>query len=197
MNHVLVVAGISAAVLQILAAEQVTEFAIPVAPLTDGRVLLGREFLSNRTAPSRIVMVPSTVRYMPANTMSNVSPAFLPGQLTPTQIRALQRPLAVERQTYEIYCWGQALPADPVVDFNATSYLAGVVIRAIQNIAMSSCHIDGNGEWTDQREREPQRLKAGHEYMFTLSVDAPVLDSSVQYPPVGLSMILPPTVTVS
>ncbi len=195
MNHVHIATAISAAVLQILAAEQETEFSIPIAPLVDGRILLGRERLEERKSPSRIVMVPTVVRYKPANTMSNVSPAFLSNQFSPAQIRALQRPLAVENQTYEFYCWGQHRPAKPELDLNATAYLASVVIRAVQNIAMSSAHIDGTGEWIDQRAREPQRLKAGHEYMFTLSIDAPVLDSSVQYPLQPLTAV--PTVTVS
>jgi len=88
------------------------------------------------------------------------------------------------------------VPANAEADFVAASYLAAIVIRAVQNIAMSSAHIDGTGEWTDQRDDRPQILKAGHEYMFTLSIDAPVLDSSVQFPPRPLTTQLG-TVTVS
>ena len=198
MNHVVIVSAISAAVLQILSAEQPNEFATPIAPLTDGRVLLGREYLKNRTSPSRIVMVPSRVAYMPANTMSNVAVPLLAGQPSGYRIRTLARPLAVERASYEVYCWGQHRAADPERDFVATSYLAAVVVRAVQNIAMSSAHIDGVGDWTDQREDRPQILKAGHEYMFTMSIDAPVLDSSVQYPPDAITPITTvDTVTVS
>jgi hypothetical protein len=192
VSDTLIVAAISAMVLQILDADQSNEFAVPVAPLTEGRVLLGREFLKNRTSPSRIVMVPVSSAFGPPATKSNqvVQSGVKPG----FKSRIFQRPLATDRAMYEVYCWGQSNLADPEKDFDATRYLAHVVMQAAQLVAMTSVRIDGHGEWTDQRSNAPQILKAGHEFMFTMSIDVPVLDSSVQPAP---PLTAVPTVAVS
>lgn len=189
MRDSVVIAAISDLVLQILDADQPSEFAVPVAPLTDGRILLGREFLSQRTAPSRIVFVPVGGSLGPPNVKSNTSSQGF-------NRRILQRPLGTDLATYEVYCWGQANPADPGgVDFDATRYLAHVVIQATQLLAMSSAHVGGETLWTDQDTRSPQRLKAGHELMFRLSIEMPILDSGVQFPPSTLTTV--PTVAIT
>jgi hypothetical protein len=195
MRDTIIVQAMSALVSQIMAAAEPTEFSVPLAPLNDGRIFLGREFLKNRTAPSRIVFVPVSSRFGPADVKSQtVVP--LNGQQNGHANRVLRRPIATDRATYEVYCWGQHVPADPERDFDATRQLAHIVVQAAQLLAMSSAHVDGHGEWTDQRADKPQILKAGHEYMFTIAFDMPVLDSGVQFPPAPLTTQLG-TVTVS
>lgn len=195
MRDTILVRAMSALVQQIMSATEPTEFSVPLAPLTDGRILLGREQLKNRTAPCRIVFVPIASRFGPASVKSQtVVP--LNGQPTGHQNRELRRPIATDLATYEVYCWGQAVPADTESDFDATRQLAHIVVQAAQLLAMSSVHVDGAGEWTDQRADAPQILKAGHEYMFTLAFEFPVLDSGVQFPLAPLTTKLG-TVTVS
>lgn len=181
-----IVDGMSALVQQILQANQATEFAVPVAPLTEGRILLGREAEAVRTAPSSILFIPLSSQFLPPANVSNGAQG--------TANRSLRRPLATERATYLVDVWGQHNPGDPEKDFEATRYLAHVVIQASQLLAMASVRIEAGGEWTDQQERQPQRIKAGHRFKFALSFDIPVLDSAVQPAP---PLTLGPTVGFS
>jgi hypothetical protein len=196
VGDVAVVRALSAMLLQILQADQSSEFATPIAPLTGasdgetGRILLGRQWLKNRTSPSRVVMIPISSAFGPANTSSNafIDPAT--GQTQGAIVRKLRRPLATDRATYEVHVWAQALPADQENDIDATRYLTHRVIQAAQNIAMTSVRFDGPGEWG------PTALvQAGLEFTFHLSIDMPVIDSSVQFPPAPLTVV--PSIAIS
>ena len=196
VGDVAVVRALSAMLLQILQADQSSEFATPIAPLTGasdgetGRILLGRQWLKNRTSPSRVVMIPISSAFGPANTSSNafVDPAT--GQTQGAIVRKLRRPLATDRATYEVHVWAQSLPADQENDIDATRYLAHRVIQAAQLIAMTSVRFDGPGQWG------PTALvQAGLEFTFHLSIDMPVLDSSVQFPPAPLTVV--PSIAIS
>ena len=195
MSHTQVVAAVSALVLQILESEQPTVFAVPLAPLSEGRVLLGRERLGNRSAPSSVIFVPLRSRFGPPSTKSQTVPASDgSGKMIGLGARLLQRPLATEHTDYEVHVWGQHRPADPEKDFNATTYLVHVVVSALQLLAMSSVTI-GDGVWEDQQEGQAQIVKAGHRYIFGCSIAAPVRDSSVQFVPGALTQV--PTVTIT
>ena len=196
VGDVAVVRALSAMLLQILQADQSSEFATPIAPLTGasdgetGRILLGRQWLKNRTSPSRVVMIPISPAFGPANTSSNafVDPAT--GQTQGAIVRKLRRPLATDRATYEVHVWAQSLPADQENDIDATRYLAHRVIQSAQLIAMTSVRFDGPGQWG------PVGLvQAGLEFTFHLSIDMPVLDSSVQFPPAPLTVV--PSIAIS
>jgi hypothetical protein len=189
-QHSRIVDALSALVLQILDADQQAEFALPVAPLTAGKILMGRENLKIHDAPSQIVMIPVGFMLGPPDTKSNqvkASDGSFPGQ----QARKLRRPLASKATVYEVHVWGQANPADPErLDFDATDYLADVVLQAAQLLAMGSVSMrESRGIWEDQQEGATQRVKAGHRVSFQLTISAPVLDSSVQFPPAPLTLV--------
>lgn len=185
-----ILAAMSALLNQVLAANESNEFDVVLAPLTDGRILLGREFLTQRTSPSRVVFVPVGGSLQPPNTKSQS--VLTNGANLGYQNRILGRPLATDLATYEVYCWGQAAPADPEKDFDATRYLAHAVVQCAQRLMMASVHLGGTTEWTDQRPNSPTRLKAGHELAFMLSIEIPVTDGFVQFPPKPLTAV--PTV---
>jgi hypothetical protein len=182
MSDTAIVAAVSALVVQILEADQGTEFAVPVAPLSSGRIELGRQFVNDRTAPSQVVFVPVRSRFGPPATKSQTVQTN--GVAQGFQSRMLRRPLGTDLASYEVHVWAQHNPADPEKDFDATRYLAHVVMQACQLLAMSSVLLSA-GEWTDQRKDSPQLVKAGHRFEFGVEIHLPILDSSVQFPPPG------------
>lgn len=181
--------AMSALLVQVMQGDEASEFDVSLAPLTDGRILLGREFLTQRTAPSRVVFVPVGGTIQPPNTKSQTVQTN--GQNLGYKNRILARPLATDLATYEVYCWGQANPADPEKDFDATRFLAHAVVQCAQRLMMTSVHLGGSVEWTDQRPNSPTRLKAGHELAFMLSIEIPITDGFVQFPPQPLTLPVP------
>ncbi len=196
MGDVAVIRALSAMLVQVLQADQSSEFATPIAPLTGasdgetGRILLGRQWLKNRTAPSRVVMIPVSSAFLPPNTSSNAFVDPQTGQMQGAIVRKLRRPLATDRATYEVHVWAQALPADQENDIDATRYLAHRVIQSAQLIAMTSVRFDGPGQWGPVA-----LMQAGTEFVFALSIDMPVIDSSVQFPPAPLTVV--PSIAIS
>lgn len=189
-QHSRIVDALSGLVLQILDADQHDQFAVPVAPLTAGKILLGREHLKEHDSPSQVVFIPVGFMLGPPDTKSNQvrqTDGSFPGQLA----RKLRRPLASKTTIYEVHVWGQANPADPDRgDFDATDYLCDVIVQAAQLLAMSSVGMqNAQGVWEDQLDGAVQRVKAGHRARFNLTIAAPVLDSSVQFPPAPLKIV--------
>lgn len=189
-QHSRIVDALSGLVIQILEADQHDEFSVPVAPLTAGKILLGREHLKEHDAPSQIVFIPIGFALGPPDTKSNQvrqTDGSIPGQLA----RKLRRPLASKSTLYEVHVWGQANPADPDRgDFDATDYLCDVVVQAAQLSAMCSVSFqNAQGVWEDQLSGAPQRVKAGHRARFNLTLGSPVQDSSVQFPPRPLTIV--------
>lgn len=188
-----IVAAISALVVQILDADQSSEFAVPLAPLTTGRIMLGRQFLKDRTSPSSVVFVPIASSFAAAVTMSQTVKASSGSTFPGATARKLSRPLWTDRAAYEVHCWGQANPADPENDFDATRYLAHTVMQACYLLANTSVELH-DGVWEDQGEKSAQLVKAGHRFTFGVTLHLPVTDSSVQPAP---TLIPVTTVTVA
>jgi hypothetical protein len=146
--------------------------------LTDGAILIGRQHVIEQSSPPRVVFVPVGSAYGPRN-MYGPSNRANPTLEASAQI--LQRAIATETVKFEVHVWGQADPPDPEGgDFDATQFLYQALILSIHLTTVGSYKL-GNGTWVDQAPSMAQFQKAGHEYVFTIDIDTPVMDGPLQY----------------
>ena len=139
--------------------------------LTDGGVLLGSEYLAAYTAPPRIVLVPRSFTFGPR---SNA----VPGAYRTADIKQQrqQRSIRTERCTFEARVWGQAAAPHVGLDFDATHAIMAWLVDSAHLLAAGTVD-DGAGTWLDQAATATQRLKAGHELSFALTLSVPITDA--------------------
>lgn len=156
-------------------------------PLTDGKILIGRQHIFEQSAPPRIVFVPVTSAWGPRAMYSraNINGANRAEVLAQTQ----QRSVLTETVHFEVHVWGQASPPDPEGgDFDATQALYQAVVQATHLDAVGSYRVTA-GTWGDQQPNASQLLKAGHEFVFGLEFDTPVLDALLPLAPSGTKAV--------
>ena len=83
-----------------------------------------------------------------------------------------------------IEAWQQT--RDPDLDFDAARVLFHQIKRSAHAI-LGGIHDPKNVRWVDQSESETQKLKAGHEVVFTLAVDTPVLGTLLPRAPADVA----------
>lgn len=158
------------------------------APLTDGKILLGRQHQAEHSAPPRIVIVPLKSTFGPKDAYS----ASRVAQSQPYAAEALaqirQRSIATERVTFEVRCWGVSPEAEPDFDddIDVTQALYQAVIEAVHMLLVGSYEL-GRGEWIDAREGTTQHVHLGREFVFELTVATPVLDKLLPVAPSDVS----------
>lgn len=133
--------------------------------LTDGAILLGRQYVAEGSAPPRIVFVPMGAAFSAKDTYS--------GTGLPSAAQTANPSLATDTINFEVHCWGAALDQNPDDDFDFTEVLYQQVIRSTSIIARGSCTF-GNGTYTNSRVNAGQMVRDGDEFVFNLSLQRPI-----------------------
>jgi hypothetical protein len=156
----------------------------PPITLTDGSILIGRQHIYEQSAANRIVFIPVRSVFGPRGMYSTSNVA---GNPVPDLLRQwLQRSIATEKMMFEVHVWGVAQPTpDPEGgDFDATQVLYQTTILSCHYLAVGAVEFTAL-TWTDQKPGGTQLFKEGHEAVFGITFDTPVLDTSLQYVPPG------------
>lgn len=136
-------------------------------PLTEGKIVLGRQYQFEHSAPPRIIFVPTTHGF-DANDVYSATGEYTEGQL-------LNRSFMTDAVTYEIRCWGTAPDRDPDYDYDFTQTLYQQVIRSLNLLARGSFVID-SATWTDSRFQSAQLDRDGREHVMMVTVYTPILE---------------------
>jgi hypothetical protein len=152
-------------------------------PLVGCSVLIGREYVTETTAPPRIVMVPVRSKWGPPKSASHT-----PGTIE-KRAQVAQRAIATEGVVCEVHVWGQATPPDPRRDFDATRALSHQLIQSVKLLTSGNYELM-DGAWADQVASASQLNKAGHEHVFGISIGTPVLDSALPYAPDDIAAVI-------
>lgn len=149
-------------------------FAAGATPLVDEKILIGRQHIYEMSSPPRVVFIPISSTYGPRGMYNRSVVSGAPS--SEMTLQTLERSILTETTHFEVHVWGIASPPDPEGgDFDATQVLYQQVIASTHLLACGSYKIE-NGKWTDQAPSASQMIKAGHEYVFMLSLDTPILD---------------------
>jgi hypothetical protein len=153
-----------------------------IPPLTDGKILLGRQHVLEQSAPPRIVFVPMTSRFGPRDTYNASRISGFPS--SEILLQWSQRAIHNDAVLFEVHCWGAASPPSPDGDFDVTQVLYQTVIASIRT------NITGGytlfpGTWADQQPTAAQLQKLGHEFVFGLEINTPILDPALAIVPVS------------
>lgn len=154
--------------------------------LTDGKILTGRQHVFEASSAPRIVFVPVSSKWGPKSVYnrSNVQGSPSAEQMRQNQTRSLR----TETTVFETHVWGIANPPDPDGgDFDATQTLYHQLIRSLHLLAPGNYNIT-DGIFTDQQASGSQLVRAGHEFVFSVTFDTPVFDGIVN--PQGV--VIPP-----
>lgn len=170
---------IVSALISAISADMVTRLAALThsITLTDGRILIGRQHIYEQSAPPRIVMIPIRSSFGPRAMYNRSQVTGYPSSELVHQW--VQRSVATERMSFEVHVWGQANPPDAEGgDFDATQVLYQTLILSCHYLMVGSVEFTSL-VWTDQQTSGSQLIKAGHEAVFGLTIDTPVLDTTL------------------
>lgn len=151
---------------------------------TDGMVLLGRKWLFTQSFPPRVVLIPTTSLFEAKATANPV--------ITAAERRAMlaSRSLRTDMKRFEVHVFGIAQAGaptrDPDDDYTATEVLYEQVIRSAHLLGAGVHDLD-TGQWADDADGETQVMKAGHEYVFGLSFQAPITDRTLEQAPADVA----------
>jgi hypothetical protein len=148
--------------------------------LTDGQILLGRDNVSEHSAPPRIVIVPRGIDRGP-RIASTTNRARVAEQITERS----QRLTGTDIHILDVHCWGQRLPIpDPAYDFDVVMALESAVKDSAYLLFGQSSEMR-SGTWDDEKERATQMIKSGHLFTFGMTIHVPVLDNALGFVPGG------------
>jgi len=151
--------------------------------LTDGRILMGRQHVKERSSAPRIVFIPVRSKWGPKSVYNRSQVQGYPS--AEVRLQNQIRSLRTETTDFEVHVWGVAIPPDPEGgDFDATQVLYQQVIRTLHHLAMGNYNIT-DGTFTDQQPSGTQLVKTGHEFVFGVTFDTPILDILLPYAPPG------------
>lgn len=149
-------------------------------PLTDGKVLLGRQYQFEASAPPRIIFIPTKSAF-PAKDVYNRSVTGQ-GGYTAEQLAQNKNPsILSDNITFEVRCWGVSPTQDPDQDFDMTQALYQQVLRTCDKLARGTYLVTG-GEWTDSRFTSGQLIRDGREFVFQLTFGTPILQFLEELP---------------
>lgn len=136
-------------------------------PLTDGKILLGRRFQYVRSAPPRIIFIPTKNDFDASN-------AYGPG----TAPLAAKNPnILTDKISFECRCWAitaGANPLNPDTDFNYTQTLYRQVVRSCLELALGSVTFS-SGTWENSKSQATQEIVDGMEHVMMLTFDTPIV----------------------
>lgn len=145
---------------------------------TDGSILLGRDAIRENSAPPRIVMVPRGVPEWGAKSVTIPN-----GDRTGERRNQIaQRSIRTDWHAFDLHCWGQRIPPNTAYDFDVTLALAHAAHRSAHLLFGDNVR-RGPGVWDDEKERATQIIKAGHLFVFGLTLPIPVLDGALPFVP--------------
>jgi len=151
---------------------------------TDGKALLGRQHIFELSYAPRVVFVPRGTGWGPKSVYSASRVAGYPSDEVRRQNQ--QRSIRTDEVQLEVHVWGVANPPDPNLDFDETQALYQQVVRSAHALMPGTYEL-GPGTWPDQDEGASQQVKAGHEFVFGLSMGTPVLDKLLPYAPADVA----------
>lgn len=139
--------------------------------LTEGKILLGRQYQAEQSSPPRIVFIPTGSAFSMKDVYnSSRGTAYTAEQLA----QNLNPSIQTDSITFEVRCWGVSPNQDPDDDFDYTQALYQQVIRSVDELTRGSFAC-GSGTWTDSKEGAGQLNRDGREFVFGLTFSTPVL----------------------
>jgi len=135
--------------------------------LTDGAILLGRQYQYEGSAPPRIVFIPTSSDFSAKDVYAR--------QGVPTAAQLTNRSILSDVISFEVRCWGSSPSGDPSQDYDYTQALYQQVIRSVNELTYGS-YVCGRGTWTDGRLNDSQLIRDGREFVFTVTLSTPVLE---------------------
>jgi hypothetical protein len=167
--------------------------------LDQGRILLGRKFLTSHGTPPRVVFVPSAAplfdfvalggQTLPLSTLPPTISQMTPEQISMTE----QPPILTDHSRWEVYVWGAATPADPdFADFDVTRALRDQVIASgIRLMSQPFFKVLG-GVWESQLEGERGAAwdSLGQVYKMLVEIVQPIVDDPFSFVPSGIHATL-------
>lgn len=151
-------------------------------PLTDGKVLLGRQRVLENSAPPRVVFIPMASKFGPKSASNQSDSSTVSNPNAEQLAQWAQRSIMTDKIIFEVQVWGQASPPDSDLDFDATQNLYDIVIQSVYAMSVGRSTII-DGRWVDQAVSETQVDKSGHVYVFGVEIETPVLDNLLGYLP--------------
>jgi hypothetical protein len=149
-------------------------------PLNQGRILLGRVHQAENAAPPQIVFIPMRSRFGPRDTSQNQQVA----SFTERQRQIQQRAVHTDTVFFEVRVWGAATPSDPDGgDFDITQAIYQLLILVIRESITGQYTLEEGGVWEDQSLGAGQLQKYGHQFVFTVGINTPVLDDLLPFAP--------------
>jgi hypothetical protein len=157
-------------------------------PLTDGRILMGRQHDAESSAPPRIIMTPVSSDFTEkrVTSRSNVNTGS-PRQYSTEQLAEnAQRSIGTEVIVFEVRAWGTATPPNADQDFDITQALYQQVIASVHLLTAGSYGLS-KGQWTDSKGAgATQLVRFGREFVFGISFQTPVLDQLLSFAPTNV-----------
>jgi hypothetical protein len=153
--------------------------------LVDGGILIGGQHVFEMSSAPRIVFVPTGSKFGPRDP---ANPARVSGaDDAQYQAMVLQRPIASEILSFDVHCWGAATTGNPDDDYDVTQALYQQILMSMHTLC-EGCYSAGNGRWTSGTAQGTQLAKAGQEFVFTLDIATPVLDTLLAFAPGTLTV---------
>lgn len=135
--------------------------------LTDGAILLGRQYVAEGSAPPRVVFVPMGASFSAKDVYSNTG--------LPSAAQTANPSLATDTINFEVHCWGASLNQNPEDDFDYTEVLYQQVIRSVSQLARGSCMFT-NGTYTSSKANAGQMIRDGYEFVFNVQLQRPITE---------------------
>jgi hypothetical protein len=151
--------------------------------MLDGRILVGKEYVTENSFAPKIVMVPLRTTYGPRDVTSSFTAAAIADEELDRERTA--RSVATTVWWYEVHVWGIAPPGTVELGKRSFGYAEALHHQVISSAhaRCKGCYELGSGTWIDQVDGAPQRIKGGHELVFQLGLSAPVPDEALELSP--------------
>ena len=149
-------------------------------PLTDGKILYGRSEQFSQSAPSRIIFTRTKSSFIWGT--RNVYSRSLEAYGTERKEQNASRSIAQKNMSFEVRCWGADPSRDLVANDDITEALVQAVIASIHELACGSYEV-GDGAYTNSTFASSQIMLEGTEFVFPVTLYAPVTTTLVPYDP--------------
>jgi hypothetical protein len=149
-------------------------------PLTDGKILLGRQHQIEQSAPPRIIFTPKGSTFGAKDVYGRSNVVGYPSAEVRSQWA--QRSVLTDFVTFEVRCWGCHVPPDPDLDFDVTQALYQQVIMSTHLLAAGT-YTATPGAWQDSTFQSSQLFRDGREFVFGLTFGTPLLDKLLPFAP--------------
>lgn len=141
--------------------------------LVDEKILLGKQFQFEQSAPPRIIFTPIGSEF-PMKDVYNASRTGTQGYTAEQLAQLKNRSIATDKISFEVRCWGVSSNQDPDDDYDFTQALYHQVVRTVLAMARGSAEFSG-GKWTDASFSSGQLVRDGREFVFNVTFGTPIL----------------------